>query len=84
LGGYGGADGEGVDVDADGVFDVWLVGGSSAGGGAEDDVGVSAVGGEEEGPGSLDDGVDGEFFLLGECADGVCLGVVQGCFDALV
>ena len=31
MGGYGGADGEGVDVDADGVFDVWLVGGSSAG-----------------------------------------------------
>ena len=81
-GGDGGAYWEGVDVDADGVLDVWLVGGAAAGGGAEDDVGVSAVGGQEECPGSLDDGIEGESFLSCEVLDGGCLGGAQCGLDA--
>ncbi len=61
-----GADGQGVDEDPGDVAGAGEVGGAAGDGGAEDDVVVSGVAGEQQCPGALEQCVEGEAVRLGE------------------
>ena len=57
--------GNGVDEHPDHVLGAGQLGGPTGDGGTEDDVAFAAVAGQQQGPGALDDGVEGQAVLPG-------------------
>src|SRR6185437_10528996 len=73
-----GPDWQGVDEDPGDVAGAGQVGGAAGDGGAEDDVVVSAVPGQQQCPGALEQCVECQAVLVGEFLQACCVLLVQG------
>ena len=69
-----GADGQGVDEQADHGLGAGQRCRAAGDGGAEDDVGLAAVAGQQEGPGAADDGVERQAAPAREVGQAVLVG----------